>query len=272
MAKISISSVSKRFLSRGAEVIALDNLSLEVADQSFVSLIGPSGCGKSTLLNIVAGFERPDSGEVKVGESEVSVPGPDRAVVFQEPALFPWLTVEENIAFGLKIKPPSYFGGSKSQAKSEIGKRVDELLAAVGLTAFRKRYPAELSGGMRQRVAIARVLALDPEVLLMDEPFGALDAMTRRVMQEFLMEIWEAKRKSVIFVTHDVDEAIFLADRVYIMTARPGRIKAVIDVPLARPRAFAMLSIPAFYQMREAALDLIHEEAVKAMEQRGEGL
>lgn len=272
MAKISILSVTKRFSSRGAEVQALDNLSLEVADQTFVSLIGPSGCGKSTLLNIIAGFERPDSGEAKVGELEVNVPGPDRGVVFQEPALFPWLTVEENIAFGLKIKPVSHFGGNKAQAVSDIKKRVEELLSAVGLIAFRKRFPAELSGGMRQRVAIARVLALDPEVLLMDEPFGALDAMTRRVMQEFLLQIWEAKRKSVVFVTHDVDEAVFLADRVYIMTARPGRIKAVIDVGLARPRAFGMLSIPAFYQMREQALDLIHEEAVKAMEQQGERL
>lgn len=272
MARISIQNLYKAFPTKEASVVALENLSLEIPDQTFVSLVGPSGCGKTTLLNIIAGFENPTRGSAIVGGTRVTRPGPDRGVVFQESALFPWLTVEENIGFGLLINPRLWDGATGKEAKEFIQGAVETLLQRMGLTHFRKRYPAELSGGMRQRVSIARVLALDPDVLLMDEPFGALDAMTRSLMQEFLLHIWETKKKTVLFITHDIDEAIFLTDQVYIMTARPGRIKAMLNVGLERPRRLEMLSTPPFYELRDQALKMIYEEAKKAMEQMEEGI
>lgn len=219
--------VGKIFRTGGREVIALRDIDLDVAAGEFVCLLGPSGCGKSTLLNAVAGFEQPTSGELTALGQRVAGPGPERAMVFQEYALFPWMTVERNIAFGLQVRqdPPE-----------RIRTIVDGLLAKLGLSDFRDRFPKDLSGGMRQRVAIARVLAIDPPLLLMDEPFGALDALTRRSLQDELLRIWAEDRKTVLFVTHGIEESIYLADRVVVMTYRPGTVKRIVEVALPRPR------------------------------------
>ncbi|MGH2499540.1 MAG: ABC transporter ATP-binding protein [Candidatus Limnocylindria bacterium] len=254
MADVVVDGARKVFGDGADAVVALDGLSLRIEDGVFATMLGPSGCGKTTALNLVAGFERPTAGEVRVGGRPVGRPGPDRAVVFQDVALFPWLRVEDNVAFGLRIA---------GLAERAVRERVDALLERVGLTAFRRRYPAELSGGMRQRVSLARVLALDSQVLLMDEPFGALDAQTRVLMQEFLTALWERERKTVLFITHDIDEAVFLADRLYVMTARPGRIKAAIEVDLPRPRDFAIMTAPRFHELRDRALALVREEALR---------
>ena len=259
MADIEFDRVGKVF--PGDEpIVALEDLSLHIPDQTFAAVLGPSGCGKSTALNLIAGFERPTAGAVRVAGRTVGRPGPERGVVFQDVALFPWLRVEDNIAFGLRIA---------GLAESDVRRRVDELLDVVGLGRFRRRYPAELSGGMRQRVSIARVLALDSDVFLMDEPFGSLDAQTRRLMQEFLVGVWERRKKTVFFITHDIDEAIFLADRVFVMTARPGRIKAELRVDLPRPRDFQLQTTDAFHRLRDRALALVREEALIAA---GQGL
>ena len=226
-AAIRIEEVRKTFSTGGAEVVALDGIDLEVAAGEFVCLLGPSGCGKSTLLNAVAGFSPPTSGRIRVAGQPVAGPGPDRAMVFQEYALFPWMTVAENVAFGLEVK------GSPAP---EIRATVDTWLEKLGLSDFRDRFPKDLSGGMRQRVAIARVLAIDPPVLLMDEPFGALDALTRRNLQEELLRIWSGSGKTVLFVTHGIEESVFLADRVVVMTYRPGAVKEIVPVTLSRPR------------------------------------
>jgi NitT/TauT family transport system ATP-binding protein len=253
VAEIALRGVSKVFGSGADAVAALDDCTFTVPEGEFVTLLGPSGCGKSTALDLIAGFTRPSTGTVSVGGREVVRPGPDRAVVFQDTALFPWLRVEDNIAFGLRV------GGLADVAK------VDELLDRVGLREFRRRYPAELSGGMRQRVALARVLALESDVLLMDEPFGALDAQTRGLMQEFLTGIWERDRRTVLFVTHDLDEAVFLADRVLVMTARPGRIKRELVVDLPRPRAPDIMATPRFHTLRDEIRSLARDEAIKTM-------
>ncbi len=219
--------VQKVFRSGDKEVVALKDIDLTIKRGEFVCLLGPSGCGKSTLLNAMAGFSLPSSGEITVDGKIVATPGPDRGMVFQEYALFPWMTVEKNIAFGLEIKGLS---------KAEIGERVDSLLHTLHLHDFRQRYPKELSGGMRQRVAIARVLALDSPIMLMDEPFGALDALTRRTLQDELLRIWSEFRKTIVFVTHSIEEAIYLADRVVVMTYRPGTIKRDQRIGMPRPR------------------------------------
>ena len=203
---------------------ALDGIDLDVAPGEFVCLLGPSGCGKSTLLNIIAGFEKPDSGSVEAFGRRVEKPGPERAMVFQEYALFPWMTVRENIAFGLEIK-----GVDPSAA-------VEALLEKLSLTGFGDRFPKDLSGGMRQRVAIARALAIESPMLLMDEPFGALDALTRRSMQDELLRIWFELKRTIVFVTHGIDESVYLADRVVTMTYRPGTVKRIVAVDLPRPR------------------------------------
>ena len=224
-AQISIRGVAKVF-PRGL-VQALKAISLDIPVGQFVCLLGPSGCGKSTLLNAIAGFEAPTSGEIRVNGRPVSGPGPDRGMVFQEYALFPWMTVAKNVSFGLEIK---------GLAKVLIAERVDGLLDALRLNEFRDRYPKDLSGGMRQRVAIARVLALDPPILLMDEPFGALDSLTRRSLQDELLRIWQGVKKTIVFVTHSVEESIYLADRIVVMTYRPGTIKRDLAVRLPHPR------------------------------------
>ena len=207
-AHIVVRGVSKRFPIPGGEVVALKDIDLSIGKGEFVCLLGPSGCGKSTLLNAVAGFSNPTAGTITVEGRTISAPGPDRGMVFQEYALFPWMTVAQNVAFGLEIK---------GMARADIRTRVDELLVMLKLADFRDRFPKDLSGGMRQRVAIARVLALDPPVLLMDEPFGALDSLTRRSLQDELLRIWAQMKKTIIFVTHSIEESIYLADRIVVM-------------------------------------------------------
>ena len=258
MAKITFQQVSKQFASDEGVVLAIDGLSLNIEENQFVSLVGPSGCGKTTLLNIVAGFEMPSMGSVQVNDQEIHAPGPDRGVVFQEPGLFPWLSVEENIAFPLRIR---------NAPKPDIDATVESLLDSIGLTSFRKRIPAELSGGMRQRVAIGRVMAMDADVLLMDEPFASLDAQTRIIMQELLTNIWENRKKTVLFITHDLDEAIFLADRVHIMSARPGKIIESLDVELPRPRNANTATTPAFHNLVDRTYQIVRQEALTAMAQ-----
>lgn len=225
--KVRIDNVKKVFDTRRGEVVALNGVSFDIKENEFMCVVGPSGCGKSTLLNILAGLDSPTSGEVYVDGNLVEGPGPERGVVFQQYALFPWLTVEKNIEFGLKLK---------GLPQSEIKERVEKYLEVVGLNEFAKSYPKELSGGMKQRVAIARAYAVNPEVLLMDEPFGALDAQTRTQLQQELLDTWEKEQKTCFFITHDVEEAIILATKVIIMSARPGRIKSIIDVNIPYPR------------------------------------
>jgi NitT/TauT family transport system ATP-binding protein len=227
MSQIVARSVHKVFAADGREVVALKGIDLDIAAGEFVCLLGPSGCGKSTLLNAVAGFSLPSRGEILVGGRPVLGPGPDRGMVFQEYALFPWMTVAQNIAFGLEIQ---------KKPRREIAATVDRLLAMLRLSDFRERFPKDLSGGMRQRVAIARVLALDSPILLMDEPFGALDALTRRNLQDELLRIWVQTGKTILFVTHSIEESIYLADRILVMTYRPGTIKRDQRVALACPR------------------------------------
>ena len=226
-AQIQIKQVNKVFSTGGREVIALENINLDIKPGEFICLLGPSGCGKSTLLNAVAGFSLPTTGSILVNGTAVQSPGPDRGMVFQEYALFPWMTVEKNIAFGLEIK---------KESKTQIREKVSALLEMLNLQDFRDRYPKDLSGGMRQRVAIARVLALDSPILLMDEPFGALDSLTRRNLQDELLRIWMEFKKTVIFVTHSIEESIYLADRIVVMTYRPGKIKKDVHVTMPRPR------------------------------------
>lgn len=248
-AQIVARGVQKVFRAEGGAIEVLQDVSLSVRAGEFVCLLGPSGCGKSTLLNAVAGFSLPSAGELTVGGRPVVAPGPDRGMVFQEYALFPWMTVRENVAFGLEIKrlPPA-----------EIDRRVEALLRKIHLWDFRARFPKDLSGGMRQRVAIARVLALDPPILLMDEPFGALDALTRRNLQDELLRIWSESKKTVLFVTHSIEESIYLADRIAVMTYRPGRIKRDERVALPRPRD---PSSPAFNELeRELGLLVMEEQ------------
>jgi ABC-type nitrate/sulfonate/bicarbonate transport system ATPase subunit len=255
VARISIASVTKRFESGDSTVTALDDVNLAVQDREIVTLVGASGCGKSTLLNLIAGFETPSGGRVLVDGQPIKGPGPDRGVIFQQTALFPWLSVEDNIAFGLSLRA--------NQGKGDLQQVVERMLQKTGLSAFRERRPAELSGGMRQRAAIASVLAINPSTLLMDEPFGALDSLTRSIMQDFLLEIWEEQRKTVVLVTHDIDEAIYLADRTVVMTAHPGRICEVIDVSLPRPRQYEMRSEAAFIALRDHVTQIVRTEALK---------
>ena len=225
--QIQINHVDKVFSTGGREVIALDDINLDIKTGEFICLLGPSGCGKSTLLNAVAGFSQPSAGSIFVNGKAVQAPGPDRGMVFQEYALFPWMTVEKNIAFGLEIK---------KQSAVAIKEKVGALLEMLKLQDFRDRYPKDLSGGMRQRVAIARVLALDSPILLMDEPFGALDSLTRRNLQDELLRIWIEFKKTIIFVTHSIEESIYLADRIVVMTYRPARSRRM-SVSRFRDRA-----------------------------------
>lgn len=253
---IDIDRVGVTFTARGEIVEAVSSVDMHVKPGEFVSIIGPSGCGKSTLLNIVAGFVKPTSGSALFDGSPIRGPGSDRGVVFQQYSLFPWLTVRKNVEFGLKMK-----GTPASQRETQSR----TLLGLAGLLAFENHYPDQLSGGMKQRVGIVRALATSPQVLLMDEPFGALDAQTRTVMQEILTNMWQQFRISVLFVTHDIEESIFLSDRIYVMTARPGRIKAEIVVPLPRPRTPEMTYTPAFIELVQQLKALIREESLAAM-------
>jgi NitT/TauT family transport system ATP-binding protein len=256
MARIAVKGLTKTFQAiRGDAVHAIQSLTFDVGDNEFVSIVGPSGCGKSTLLYIVAGFVAPTAGEVLIDDRPVGGPGPDRGIVFQEYALFPWKTVEGNIKYGLE---------EKRVARDEQDRIVRQYLRLMGLEGFQHKYPRELSGGMKQRVALARTLACDPDVLLMDEPFGALDAQTRELQQDELFAIWRERKKTVLFVTHSVDEAVYLSERVFVMTARPGRIKSVVDVKLDRslPREQVMTS-PEFGALRNQVWLEVREEVLK---------
>jgi NitT/TauT family transport system ATP-binding protein len=261
MSKLLVEQVSRVFpgMRGGAPTRALEPTDILVGDNDFVTIIGPSGCGKSTLLRLVAGLDRPTTGRITLDGRPVTAPGPDRGMVFQSYTLFPWLTVSENIAFGLREK------GVPSRERNLV---VGQWLDRVGLRGFAQHYPKQLSGGMQQRTAIARSLANSPDILLLDEPFGALDNQTRALMQELLLGIWEKERKTVLFVTHDIDEAIFMASRVVVMTARPGRIKAMVAVDLPRPRHYTIKTSPEFSALKARLTEQVRVEAVLAAEQQ----
>ena len=253
---LSIQGVSRPFTShKGTQTQALLPVDFEVRENDFVTILGPSGCGKSTMLRIVAGLDFPTTGQVLLDGQAIDGPGADRGMVFQSYTLFPWLTVAQNIRFGLREK-----GVSEAVQKE----RSDYFIAKVGLRGFENHFPKQLSGGMQQRTAIARALANDPKILLMDEPFGALDNQTRVVMQELLLGIWEAERKTVMFVTHDIDEAIFMANRVAVFSARPGRIKADIPVNLPHPRHYTVKTSPEFMELKARLTEEIRAEALAA--------
>jgi NitT/TauT family transport system ATP-binding protein len=245
LSKLAIEGVSKTF----AATRALERIDLGIEDNDFLCLLGPSGCGKSTLLRIVAGLEAPSTGRVLLDAQPVDRPGPDRGMVFQSYTLFPWLSVRNNVLFGTRA----------------TAQKADALIAKVGLKGFENHYPKQLSGGMQQRTALARALANDPKILLLDEPFGALDNQTRALMQELLLGIWEADRKTVLFVTHDIDEAIFMANRVAVMSARPGRIKSIVPIALPHPRHYTMKTAPEFSAYKARLTEEIRVEAMKTI-------
>jgi NitT/TauT family transport system ATP-binding protein len=254
---LAIEGVSRVFpgVGRGRPTRALEPIDLDVGDNDFVTILGPSGCGKSTLLRLVAGLDSPTTGRIVLDGRPITAPGPDRGMVFQSYTLFPWLTIADNIAFGLREK------GVPAAARGRI---VNEWLERVGLAGFAQHYPKQLSGGMQQRTAIARALANEPAILLLDEPFGALDNQTRALMQELLLGIWERQQKTVLFVTHDIEEAIFLASRVVVMTARPGRIKAEVFIDLPHPRHYTIKTSPEFSALKARLTEEIRAEAVLA--------
>jgi len=247
---LQVQGLFKRFSQKGQTVTALQDIDLYLQPREFVCIVGASGCGKSTLLNIIAGLVQPCAGSVLVDGETVPGPGADRGMVFQSYTLYPWLTVAGNIAFGLKLRRLS---------RAEIKQRVSYYLDVVGLTKFAKAYPKQLSGGMKQRVAIARALANEPEVLLMDEPFGALDAQTKEQMQKFLLELWEQTHTTILMITHDLEEAVFLSQRIYVMSAHPGRIKQDFQVPLPEHRDLEMKLDPDFIQIKRTIIHALHD-------------
>jgi NitT/TauT family transport system ATP-binding protein len=255
---VRIDRIDKRYDSQGGDVLALQAIEATIGEGEFVCLLGPSGCGKSTLLRIIAGLIPASGGRVLIGSQPVQGCGPDRAFVFQDYALFPWMTVQDNVGFGL---------AARGVPLEEQRRRALELLRVVGLAQFAEKYPHHLSGGMKQRVSIARALAVEPQILLMDEPFGALDAQTRSVMQDELLRIWARFRKTVIFVTHSISEALLLADTVLLMTARPGRVKSVLRVELPRPRDEGE---PRMIELRRRLLAELSEEIARSMQQENE--
>jgi ABC-type nitrate/sulfonate/bicarbonate transport system ATPase subunit len=260
---LKIDKVTKVFQAKVGEIVALEEVSFSVIEGEFVCLVGPSGCGKSTLLSIVAGLEFPTGGEILLGGQRITGPGIDRGVVFQKDCLFPWLSVSENVRFGLNLRANRH-GLSSSRMQSLLD-RCDYLLEVVGLSRFKDAYPKELSGGMRQRAALARALANQPKVLLMDEPFGALDAQTREEMQELLLKVCERQGTTVLFVTHDVEEAVFLADRVLVMQAHPGKIIGKVPVPLPRPRNLEMTLETSFHAIRGEVLRLLYRRTRRGL-------
>lgn len=260
--KISIRNVSKIYDPDGAKVLAVDNCSMEIEAGEFCVIVGPSGCGKTTLLNAIAGFHSITSGEIFIDDELLcspgiqASPGSDRIVVFQNGALFPWFTVLENVTFG-----PLVQGGISGRDARE---KARELLSQMGLQGIESNYPSELSGGMRRRVEIARAMMTDPRVLLLDEPFRAMDALTKTVVQQFLLDVYNKCRKTIFFITHDLEEAIFLGSRVYIMTTRPAKIKTVLDIDIPRPRDYRVLSSSSYIRLKEQCIEAVHEEALKA--------
>jgi NitT/TauT family transport system ATP-binding protein len=260
--QISIRNVSKMYDPDGARVLAMDNCSMEIEGGEFCVLVGPSGCGKTTLLNAIAGFHDITAGEIHIdGEllcspEKKASPGSDRIVVFQNGALFPWFTVLENVTFGPVVQGEA----SEKQAKA----KAREMLNQMGLQGIESNYPSELSGGMRRRVEIARAMMNDPRVLLLDEPFRAMDALTKTVVQQFLLDVYDKCKKTIFFITHDLEEAIFLGSRVYIMTTRPAKIKTVLNVDIPRPRDFRVLSSSSYLSLKKECIEAVHEEALKA--------
>ena len=256
--KLKVSNLQKIFPAankNGKELTALKDINLEVRESEFVVMVGPSGCGKTTLLNIIGGLEEATEGEVLIEGKPVTAPGADRGMVFQGYSLFPWLTVQKNVEFGLKMK---------KVAKAERERIAKEYIQLVGLSGFENALPKQLSGGMKQRVAIARTLANSPEILLMDEPFGALDAQTRMVMQELLAKISRETKNTILFITHDIDEAILLADRIYVMSRRPGTIREILEVQMSGERSHEMLVTPEFLQMKRKIMDMLWQESQDA--------
>nr|WP_307992499.1 ABC transporter ATP-binding protein [uncultured Niameybacter sp.] len=249
--KVKIDQVKRIFNVRGNEVVALNGVNLDIMENEFVCVVGPSGCGKSTLLNMIAGLDKPSSGAIYMDGKEIDGPSPERGVVFQQYALFPWLTVEKNVAFGLKLR------GLDQKTIEEDTKKYLEM---VELSAFAKSYPKELSGGMKQRVAIARAYAVNPQVLLMDEPFGALDAQTRTQLQTELLKTWEKEQKTCFFITHDVEEAIILAQKVVIMSARPGRIKEIVEINIPHPRTQETKMTKEFLDLKNYIWGQVYQE------------
>ena len=255
--RVELRDVSRSFGEEWSREEVVRNLSFEVTPGELTAIIGPSGAGKSTIVNLVAGYDRPDSGQILLNGKPVTGPGRDRMVVFQETGLMPWQTAYENLVFGPRLR-----GGEGSRA--EIADRANRLLDKVGLGDFKAKYPAQLSGGMQRRAELARALMNQPLLLIMDEPFRGLDAMSRPLMQEFFLQLFEENRRTNLFVTSEIEEAIFLADRLVILSNRPARVRAVLDVPLPRPRAFTMMSSPEAFRLKEEALDILHEEALKS--------
>ncbi|MBC7471312.1 MAG: ABC transporter ATP-binding protein [Ramlibacter sp.] len=255
MSTLQITGVSRTFPGVSGGTLALQATDLGVEENDFITILGPSGCGKSTLLRLVAGLDQPTTGSIALDGRPVVGPGPDRGMVFQSYTLFPWLTVLQNVCFGLR---------EKGLALPERHAIARPFIVKVGLQGFENHFPKQLSGGMQQRTALARALANNPRILLMDEPFGALDHQTRELMQELLQGIWEAERKTVLFVTHDIDEAIFMGNRVVVMSARPGRIKCDIPVPLAHPRHYSVKTTPVFMALKARLTEEIRIEVRRA--------
>ena len=253
--KLQIEHLTKRYrLEReSSQAMALQDVSLAVNDGEFLAVVGPSGCGKTTLVNIIAGLMPYDEGDVAIDGTRVKGPGTDRAVVFQHPSLLPWRTIAGNVRYGMEMQ--------KRFDEPTMKQRAEHFLKLVGLGGFEKHFPGELSGGMQQRVNLARALASDPVVLLMDEPFAALDAQTREFMQSELLKIWTKARKTVLFITHQINEAVYLADRVAVMSARPGRLKAIFDIPFGRPRTLSLKRDRKFVEIEDRIWHLIEEEA-----------
>lgn len=256
--KLKVTNLQKIFPAanrREKDVVALKDINLEVKESEFVVMVGPSGCGKSTLINIIGGLEVATEGQVQIDGEDVTEPGADRGMVFQGYSLFPWLTVRKNVEFGLKMK---------GVPKKEREQTAREFIKLIGLNGFENALPKQLSGGMKQRVAIARTLANHPEILLMDEPFGALDAQTRVVMQELLAKISRETKNTILFITHDIDEAILLADRIYVMSRRPGTIREVLTVDMEGERSHEMLVTPEFLKMKQKIMDMLWQESQDA--------
>jgi NitT/TauT family transport system ATP-binding protein len=252
--KVNLSDVSKVYKRGGEYEIILRNCSFEIKPEKLTVLLGPSGCGKSTIINLIAGYENPTMGEVSIGEDRITGPGPDRAVVFQETALFPWMTLKDNIIFG-----PLQQG----VARVDADKKAEELLSRVGLVGFGDKYPDQVSGGMQRRAEVARAFINDPKVMLLDEPFRGLDHMTRGLMQEYYSALFEEMHMTTLFVTSEVDEAIFLADEIVVLSYKPTAVKAIIEVDLPRPRDFTMLTSPRYGELKNKIIGLLYEEALK---------
>jgi len=252
--KVNLSDVSKVYKRGGEYEIILRNCSFEIKPEKLTVLLGPSGCGKSTIINLIAGYENPTMGEVSIGEDRITGPGPDRAVVFQETALFPWMTLKDNIMFG-----PLQQG----VARVDADKKAEELLSRVGLVGFGDKYPDQVSGGMQRRAEVARAFINDPKVMLLDEPFRGLDHMTRGLMQEYYSALFEEMHMTTLFVTSEVDEAIFLADEIVVLSYKPTAVKAIIEVDLPRPRDFTMLTSPRYGELKNKIIGLLYEEALK---------